>query len=298
MPSARAATPTPLPWDNTLSMGVSHSGLWFNHTTQEERVAEIEDALAAYQPGETMVDTAADFGAHQINDPVPPAGWTFYEPANPDNPMQLHVIVRDTRNRLGSVVVTNAETGARIGTIKANQQGSEIKGAVKVATAVAQVNLNVMDAGGTTLVQAAAIDPTTDTAVAAIASLTWIPTMVFSTPVRMRPCSCKQHPDDPLRQPHRGTATRRRLAQRCIRLLWPRAFENDLPTVGPFTPVYPVVNKHLCRDMPGVAAILPLAARHAVHAKIDEARAPFRDGTGVLADYQAPPSVKVPRTGQ
>ncbi|MEN6643378.1 MAG: PKD domain-containing protein [Armatimonadia bacterium] len=122
-------TPKAFPFDPALSVYVGFSGMWVNYRTGGSEFREIEGPVAGFLPGEKVSDAPDIWGRRQINDPQSPTGWTFFAP-DPDETMQMHVIVRDTQKRLGDVLITNRETGAELGTIAADVAGEQVDGLI------------------------------------------------------------------------------------------------------------------------------------------------------------------------
>lgn len=120
-----------VPFDTALSIYVGHDGTWYRYDVGQAEEAEIEDALGVFAPNEEVSDDPDIWVDHQVNDPPSPSGWTFFSAVDTE-PMSLHVMVADTQNRLGQVVVTDRYTGATVGTLTANAQGSSISGSLTV----------------------------------------------------------------------------------------------------------------------------------------------------------------------
>jgi len=142
--AAADVTPTALPFDAALSMYVGHSGTWYNCNAGEEETAEIEDVLAAFEATETFSEDVDLWADHQINDPPSPTGWLFFCPVEEEE-MSLHVVVRDTQNRLGDVVVRDRATSQTVGVLSANEAGSEIDGSLEVSPIAEAYSFEVRD---------------------------------------------------------------------------------------------------------------------------------------------------------
>lgn len=154
-----AQQPTPLPFDNNLSIYAGHVGTWYNYASGLNEAAEIEDAVAAFQPSETVSDEIDVWGEHQINLPEFPGGWDFFEPAEGE-PMQMRLIVRDTQGRLNQATVTDWDTGETVAQLSANANGTEISGVFAVDPDTEAHKIEVTAAGGAVLFRAGNNTPT------------------------------------------------------------------------------------------------------------------------------------------
>ena len=164
-----------VPFDTALSVYVGHDGTWHRWDTDQDEAAEIEDPVAAFQANEPLADDADSWLEHQINAPPVPAGWGFFSPALGAG-MQLHVVVHDTQNRLGQVVITERDTGAPLGTLAANEAGSAVDGSISIDPALEQFAINVRAKdSGLTICQAGANDPAYDDVLVITRAYSWAP---------------------------------------------------------------------------------------------------------------------------
>jgi len=127
-------TPRCLPSDPSLSVYVGLRGLWSNNVTMDVDAAELEASVAVFGPGEKLDDSPHAWERHLMTEARIPPGWLSFM-VEEDTEVKMRVIVRDTRARLGGVTLTDRDTGAAVGTLTANADGSEIAGLVDVSSA-------------------------------------------------------------------------------------------------------------------------------------------------------------------
>lgn len=155
-PRALAFNLSPAPFDAALSMYVGCAGDWYYTPPGDTATTELEAELCLYAPNEEVTDDDDSWCAHQVNQPSVPTGWQFWY-TDDEQPMTLHVIVHDTQNRLGEVTVVRLASGAPVGTLSANQQGSEIDGTLSLTSPDDSLVLVVKASGsGTPLMKAGA----------------------------------------------------------------------------------------------------------------------------------------------
>ncbi|MBM3498502.1 MAG: PKD domain-containing protein, partial [Armatimonadetes bacterium] len=160
----------PHPAGGTLSVYVAHDGTWMNHNSGEYEEAEIEDFVAVFTPPEQINDDPDVWIENQVNRPAVPAGWLFFEAASP---MELHVVIRDTGNRLGEVIVVDRDTQTTVGSLEADVIGAEIDGRLAVAPESECFALNIKDTNGATIALAGADQQEADDAVALMHVYAW-----------------------------------------------------------------------------------------------------------------------------
>jgi len=140
----RPQTPRCLPSDPSLSVYVGFRGLWSNNVTMDVDAAELEASVAVFGPGEKVNDTPDAWGRHLMTEARIPPGWLSFM-TEEDTEVKMRVIVRDTRARLGSVTLTNRDTGAAVGTLTANADGSEIADLIDVSSAGRYLTVTLTD---------------------------------------------------------------------------------------------------------------------------------------------------------
>ncbi len=282
---ASAQQTTVLPFDEALSIYVGHSGTWMNYNAGEEQVAEIEDVVAAFQAGEQVSDDPWIWGDHQINLPQAPEGWDFYEPSE-EEPMALHVIVRDTQNRLGEVAITDRLTGATVGVLTADAAGTEIDDSISVAPLTEAFDLQVTqkDAGGV-LFRAGANQRKVKEVVVVALPYGWQP----NRGVEHDFCSADLGPPwgDPNSPEGKVAIPQSTNLDACA---GPKEFINDQAAPTDVSPTYNLLDKKVVRDTTNPLALtLPKTAADQVIAATTLARAPYQHGTNAVPDFTAPP---------
>ncbi len=140
----RPQTPRCLPSDPSLSVYVGLRGLWSNNVTMDVDAAELEASVAVFGPGEKLDDSPHAWERHLMTEARIPPGWLSFM-VEEDTEVKMRVIVRDTRARLGGVTLTDRDTGAAVGTLTANADGSEIAGLVDVSSAGRYLTLTLTD---------------------------------------------------------------------------------------------------------------------------------------------------------
>jgi hypothetical protein len=284
-------TPTALPFDAALSMYVGHSGTWYNYNAGEEESAEIEDVVAAFEATETFSEDVDLWADHQINDPTIPTGWLFFSPVD-EEPMTLHVVIRDTQNRLGDVVVRDRVTSQTVGVLSANEAGSEIDGTLEVSPTAEAYSLEVRDQTlSNVLFTAGANKPWIDKAVVCTHTYGWTPNCGDAH--EGDSCPGIGHPlsppyGDPTSLDGKTASGQPIAIDGCS---GPRTYTNDSTikvTIG--SRYSDLQTKHLLRNVdwaPGPA--LTAAAAESILSAITAARQPFQGGTSFLQGLDVKP---------
>lgn len=154
-------TLTRLPSDPTLAVYVGLRGTW-THGSFTNQFSEIEAPMAEFGPDEQVSDELDVWSKRQINDPQPPPGWHFFH-GNDARNMRLSVDVRDAQRRLKDVVITDRDTRAVIGTVRAEYGGSRISGARLIQPTAKHFTLEVRAKDtGATLCRLGVDSPETD----------------------------------------------------------------------------------------------------------------------------------------
>jgi len=275
----------PSPATESISIYVAHDGTWLNYRIPEYEEAEVEDFVAVFTPPEQITDDPEVWAAHQINDPQIPAGWLFFEAASP---MELHVLIRDTGNRLGEVVVTDRYTEDLVGTLDADALGSEIDGRLSVNPTAEAFDLNVKDTEGATLILAAADKAEVNDAVAGMHVYMWEANSGdehAGCPVeREAPWGNPADATGKESLPEPGPPAARTAC--CGR----NEFNNDKASAGEERPQYQLHDKDRLRDEAKLPGDLQPEAGDAVQAKIDAAQALFPvGGPFIHQPYEVPP---------
>lgn len=283
--------PKKVPFDPALSVYVGFSGHWINYATGQSEFREIEAPVALFGPGEQVSDDSDIWGARQTNSPQTPAGWNLYGPDDSE-PMQMHVIIRDTQNRLGNVLITNRDTGAEIGTIDANAAGSQIEGFVTVASATEAFLLDIRDraasrggAAGNTMAQAAADMPGFDDMIVCALGYAWNPNRGHEGE-----CRVAQNRDqiwgDPKDVQGKVAFEGLGFGTACC---GETQFTNDDDAPGQAAPKYPLLDKAILRDINAAGGDYPPDARVAIIAAVQAARASYQNGASFLDQCQTLP---------
>lgn len=282
---AQAPTLTPLPWDNSLSIYVGHNGTWTNFNTGLGEVAEIADPVAAFTVNEQISDELDTWIAHQINDPEPPVGWTFFEP-DVEQPMQMHVIVRDTQNRLAQVVVTDRNTGLVVGNLIADPAGAQVDGSLSVDPAVEGFNLEVISNASATLFKAGANTKKVNEAVAITLAYGWQP----NRGIQHQPCPVTDQ-GAPWGDPRNTEGKLSTGAPMARAGCGPAVIDRDQPTGNPKGPLYELLNVQFPEGKvpPSLPNNLAGQASLDVAAAINAAKAPYLNGTAVFQSYPMKP---------
>lgn len=273
---AQEPTLTPLPFDGTLSIYVGHNGTWMNFTSGLGEVAEIADPVAAFTVNEQISDELETWIAHQINDPQPPVGWTFFEP-DVEQPMQLHVIVRDTQNRLAQVVVTDRNTGLVVGNLIADPAGAQVDGSLSVDPAVEGFNLEVISSASATLFKAGANIPKVNEAVPVTLGYIWQP----NRGIQHQPCPVTDQGEpwgDPRIMEGKLTTLTAMGGTGC----GPAVFENDEQVAHTKGPLYGLLNVQVPKDTTSLPNNLSGQAVLDVAAALNAAHAPYLNGTAAF----------------
>ena len=281
-----AQQPTPLPFDQSLSIYAGHYGTWLNYNAAEQEQAEIEDPLAAFRATESVCDEPEQWGYCQINDPRVPDGWTFFTPVE-GQPMKLHVIVRDAQDRLGKVEITDRDTGIRFGTVPADHDGSRIDGCVPVpATREAFTLLVRGKDSGTILFRAAANNPRIADAVVVAVQYDWEPN-------KGEEHDCPRVPPSRRLWGALDSAEGKRTGHPDLdtrACAGPLEFTNDTPYIVEAEPKYPLHEKQTVKDTTIVfqhRRLPPEAQRH-VRTALAAVRKSW-EGSPVLPPLELPP---------
>ena len=282
-------TPKITGFDSSLSIYVGFRGHWINYASGESEFAEIEAPVAVFQPGEQVADDFETWFSHQINAPHPPLGWSFFS-ADAGETMQMHVIVRDTQNRLGDVFVTNRDSGAQIGTLDANSAGSQIDGYLDISSAGDVFTLSVRDkAAGNVICLAATNSPKVEDAFVYPFYYPWDPNRGDGDcPVVV----ITGDAGDPESLAGKKTLPEAAGAGHGDACAGPRELANDSAKVLTRGPLYQLKDKIILREIGGPPAGLSDAALTEVQAKIDALRAPYTGGAHFLDDVTVPPYSK------
>ncbi len=283
-------TPKITGFDSSLSIYVGFRGHWINYASGESEFAEIEAPVAVFQPGEQVTDDFETWFSHQINAPRPPSGWCFFS-VDAGETMQMHVIVRDTQNRLGDVVVTNRDSGAQIGTLDANSAGSQIDGYLDISSAGDVFTLSVRDkAAGNVICLAATNSPRVEDARLFVFHYPW-------NPNRGEKHDCPivdligpyGYPKDVTGKKalHEGPGIG---GNACV---GPRYFTNDTSNSLAISPPagQELENKVILREI-GLPAGVSGAVIDLIQAKIDKLREPYTGGANCLPELTVPPYSK------
>ncbi|HCU38217.1 MAG TPA: hypothetical protein DGT21_23160, partial [Armatimonadetes bacterium] len=278
-------TPKITGFDSSLSIYVGFRGHWINFATGQSEFAEIEAPVAVFQPGEQVADDPDTWGSHLINYPQAPTGWCFFSP-DESEPMEMHVIVRDTQDRLGDVVITDRDTGAPVGTITANDAGSEIDGYVTVSPSASYFLLNVRDKSAGTMMLAATDNSKVEDAIVITHSYGF-------NPNRGDQHACKIGVPGPWGDPEALDDTKVALPGPGpgggFACAGPRDFFNDADDENQETPLYNPLNKRVLQDVNPDSETLPQPAYAAINAAVNAARATFTGGAQFLSQFMAPP---------
>jgi hypothetical protein len=291
--ASAGVTPTPLPFDATLSIYVGHSGTWYNCNAGKDETAEIEDPVAAFEATETFSEDVEVWADHQINDPPIPTGWLFFSPVV-EAEMTLHVVVRDTQSRLGDVVVRDRDTWQIVGVLPANEAGSQIDGMLVVDPSAEAYSLEVRGQPHSNLLcHAAANNPRVEQA------------FVFSQLYGWTPSCGGDHqggqcPGDPLHLPAgdpRATEGKTVVDVGPVPSIngcaGPKEYTNDTQEQVSISPLYPLQDKELLKDIAFPIGNLSPEAATAIGAKIDAARQAYQAGHAVLQSYTVKPFARV-----
>lgn len=286
-------TPTALPFDATLSMYVGHSGTWYNYNAHQEETAEVEDPVAAFEATETFSEDVDVWADHQINDPAIPTGWLFFSPVDEEE-MALHVVIRDTQSRLGDVVVRDRDTWQIAGVLPANEAGSEIDGSLVVNPSTEAYSLEVRDQTHSNLLfHAAANNPRVEQAFAFSQLYGWTPNCGGDH-------NGEQCPGDPLSLPSGDprstdgkTVSGAGPAPSINGCAGPKEYTNDTQEQVAITPIYPLQDKEIVKDVAPPFGNLSLEASTAIGAKIEAARQAYQGGHAVLQSYAVKPFARV-----
>jgi len=280
---------TTVPFDPSLSMYVGHNGTWFNCEAGEEQVAEIEDVVAFFQPWEEVSDDPDVWAEHQVKVPDIPTGWMFFT-AVAEQPMALHVIVHDTQNRLGQVVITNRSTGEVVGTLTANEQGYEVAGSIAVDPTWEQFGLQVKAREtSATLLKAGADNPGIDKAVAVSLIYGWQPNRGGDHNGGPCPVYGLGPPwGNPASWDDSKQSTGHPAAQGMC--AGPVEYVNDSPDELSRRPRYELSDRQIARNTAGQAAPGNLAdqARQAVQDEISDALQAYHSSSGLPALHVVP----------
>lgn len=268
-------TPKITGFDSSLSIYVGFRGHWINFATGQSEFAEIEAPVAVFQPGEQVCDDFEEWFSHLLNSPRIPAGWSFFSPDGSE-PMEMHVIVRDTQDRLGDVLITDRATRADVGAITANTAGSRIDGYVEVSPTARYFTLSIRDKATAPMATAAANN-------LKIEDCFIFPGWYGFNPYRGDEHDCPIHAlNGPYGNP---TDLTDRVALEggetsgyaCAGVV---VFTNDAAQSAQKTPKYDaLMDKKILQEFGWTYAGLPLAVADEVQAKIDAVRALYTGGT-------------------
>jgi hypothetical protein len=271
------------PFDHALSMYVSYEGMWSASVSGDDIKGDVEGELALYPPGESITDDVVSWCEHQVNQPVVPDGWQFWQPGE-DPRMKLRVVIRDRLYRLGEVTVSRLGSGQLVGTLAADDGGGEIDGTLPVSAPEDPLVL-VVTARRTskTLLRAGTCgDGIDDNLVYPVCNeYAWMP----NTGEPSAPGS--PWPNEPPYGDPRSVEGK--LSVPMAEASWPRAcagnvpFENNEAAPSMAFPRYELPDKWIVKGTLGAWSIAEWQA------KIDAAVDRFRNGTTVLADYTTPP---------
>jgi hypothetical protein len=278
--AASPQTPTLVPFDNSLSVYVAHKGTWHNHRSTEVEALEVEDVVAVFRPSQRINDASGVWPNHQINEPHPPCGWIFIEPVE-DEPMELHVIVRDAQKRLGKVVIANRVSGRRIAVLRANAAGSELDGSVPIRPDWAAFNLIVRDKDtGAVLVRIGADNPRVLVVVAMVQNLGWEPNRGDDHEGLSCPANVGPPWGDPRSTEGKEVTNVPVRRQACGGLV---PFVNDSPNPTQVSAKYSdLLDSQIVKDTIAWPLGLPPLALAEIGGKVRAAREPFADGRPFL----------------
>ncbi len=235
-----------VPFDTALSIYVGHDGTWYRYDVGQAEEAEIEDALGVFAPNEEVSDDPDIWVDHQVNDPPSPSGWTFFSAVDTE-PMSLHVMVADTQNRLGQIVVTDRYTGATVGTLTANAQGSSISGSLTVDPTREAFRLELKAKGsGTTMAKFQVISPRVEDGIAVTFYYGWIP----NRGDEHAPCA-ETYLGPPWGNPetYAGKMSTAAVEENRPACCGNTAYTNDQPQQGVVTPKYNLLNHKLLQNV-------------------------------------------------
>lgn len=271
----------PLPFDESLSMYVAHTGSWYNYSTRTDEEAEIEDAVAAFAPAEEPTDDPVEWFAHAISAWSVPEGWGFYEPSEGE-PMQIRIHVRDARNRLGRVEVTDWDTGAAVGALDAVPDGSEVAGLVDVDPGAEVLSLTVKSSGGQVLARAGARNPRVTDVIVVSLDGGWAPR-------RGDEHECPSA-GPPYGDPFDISGTLAGGIAPAVVGCMSRTFTNDQPMPGSVVPPpFPLAKKRVVTEPVPVGPNLPPAAANQINTLISTIKADWTDMTQAFQPYAPPP---------
>lgn len=202
--------------------------------------------------------------------------------------MNLHVVVQDTQNRLGQVVVTDRDTGGNLGTLQANAQGSQVNGTVAVDPETEMFALDVKQKqSGNRLFQAGAN------------LRAFRDVLVFSVGFGWEPNVGDEHAPCPAYRTTTVWGDPESLAGKTSVLdsvsrnaCGGMPFENDQANAVNYQAKYNPLNLRILRNIGPPPAGLPTDGGPRVTAAIDAARLPYAGGQVFLQQFTALPFSK------
>ena len=291
---ATAQQPTTVPFNEAVSVRITHDGAWLNYASGEREMAEIEDLVAAFDPQDDEEEEDTDrvwyWYEHQINTPRAPEGWTFFSPVV-DEPMGLHVVLTDMGGRLGRAIVTERDTGEAVGELQADDTGAEIDGRVDVSPGHEAFDIEVRDRADQCMLLLGANNPRVEEVLPVACRDGWLPNRGADHEMcSLADTKCPGRLEDTFSLEGQ-VSTQQRVCDSTFGCPVPTQFENDSPEPMPIVPNRALLDRQVLRDstQDWEPVGLPPRAVEQVRDALAAVRTQLAGGVSAVEPYVAPP---------
>ena len=281
----RPQTPRRLPSEPSLSVYVGFRGLWSNNVTMDVDAAELEASVAVFGPGEKVDDTPHAWERHLMTEARIPPGWLSFM-VEENTEVQMRVTVRDTRARLGSVTLTDRDTGAVVGTLTANADGAEIAGLIDVSSVGRYLALTLTDRSAGDVICCFATDRPESNDVVVVTHTYGFDSNLGDEHECWVTEGCSGPWGDPGKVEGKVSTERPDARRGCV---GGTSFENDYRERREFRAKYDLMDRAILKDITLRPLSLFSNCYASINAELDAIRAQYADGRRFLEPYVMPP---------